>query len=123
MIIDGLYSTKTVFHENGVIRTVVIWNGKHRVYTGHFPGLAVTPGVCQLLMIKEILEDELGFRLLLAEADQIKFTSIHEPERDNPVEARISYLSEGNERIKVQAVMEKGETTYLKFKGEFIRQK
>ena len=122
MIIDGLYAYETMLHEDGEISAIVTWNRKSHVYKGHFPGLAVTPGVCQLLMIKEILEGELGLRLLLCEAKNIKFTSIHEPDRDNPVEVKISYMSEGNEKIKVRAAMQKGETIYLKFKGEFIRQ-
>jgi 3-hydroxyacyl-[acyl-carrier-protein] dehydratase len=123
MLINGLYSYETRRHEGDQIEAILSIDRSCPVFSGHYPGFAVTPGVCQLLMIKEILEEELGIRLQLELASSVKFTALHEPDREGTIEARISYSAGGSGRLGVTGSIEKGEKKYLKFRGEFVRQK
>ncbi|MEN8157080.1 MAG: hypothetical protein ABFS10_09020 [Bacteroidota bacterium] len=107
--------------QEGTIEATVTVNRESAVYRGHFPGFAITPGVCQVLMIQEILEGALNIRLRLSGAKSIKFTAMHEPDKAGEIQARISYTRDGS-RLTVEGMLFKETTTYLKFKGAFIEQ-
>lgn len=118
MLISDLFTYSVTGHEDFVIEARIQVNADSTVYRGHFPNFAVTPGVCQVLMIKEILQGEMDTPLRLSEAKYIKFTAMHEPGKAREINARISYTVEGSE-IAVEGVLFKGETRYLKIRGEF----
>jgi 3-hydroxyacyl-[acyl-carrier-protein] dehydratase len=118
MLISDLYTYKVISHADHAIEAIVSVNRESSVYRGHFPQIAVTPGVCQVLMIKEILQEEINTPLRIAEAKQIKFTAVHQPDLAREINVRISYSEEG-QRIVVDGLLFTGETRYLKFKGEF----
>lgn len=121
MIINDLCSYNVMEHVDQTIEATISINENSTVYKGHFPQHAITPGVCQVLMIKEIMEEALGAPLILSGAKYIKFTAIHEPGKAKEIRAKIKYNSDG-ERFGVEGLLFKGETGYLKFKGEFVRQ-
>jgi 3-hydroxyacyl-[acyl-carrier-protein] dehydratase len=121
MIINDLCSYNVLKHVDQAIEATISINENSTVYEGHFPHRAITPGVCQVLMIKEILEEALGAHVILSGAKYIKFTAIHEPGKAKEICAKIKYYRDG-ERFGVEGLLFKGETRYLKFKGEFIRQ-
>lgn len=56
------------------------------IYAAHFPGLPVTPGVCLLLLGKELLEDTLEKPLRLSEVKNAKFLSVVSPINDKQIE-------------------------------------
>lgn len=118
MLISDLYTCRVTGHKDHVIEAGIQVNGDSTVYMGHFPNFAVTPGVCQVLMIKEILQGEMDTPLRLSEAKYIKFTAVHEPGKARQINARISYTVKGS-AFAVEAELFRGETRYLKIKGEF----
>lgn len=118
----ALYTYSIKLREEGLIHACISINGQHPIYEGHFPGFPITPGVCQVQMIKEILEAEGGISLLLCAAKQIKFTAVHEPGAEPEIDAEISFSQE-DELLLVSARLHKREKNYLKFKGEFRAQK
>lgn len=120
MIIEDLYTYEVREHRENTIEAVIRVNENCVVYEGHFPDFPVTPGVCQVLMIKEILEDELHIRLRLSSAGNIKFTSMHTPADARIIEAKISYVKDGN-NYKTNGLLFQGDNIYLRFRGEFDR--
>ena len=90
------------------------------VYEGHFPGKPVAPGVCNIQMIRELVERVTGKQLLLAYIDRCKFTHLITPQQHRELQIRIE-LSENPEDkpIKVIASIGRDETEYMVFKGEF----
>lgn len=117
-----LYKYSIALKEEKLIHACISINGQHPIYEGHFPGLPITPGVCQVQMIKEILEAESGIKLRLSAAKQIKFTAVHEPGIEPQINAEISFSQE-DELLRVSARLHKNEKVFLKFKGEFREQK
>ncbi len=118
MLIGDLYTYEVISHADHAFDAIVSVNRQSSVYRGHFPNFAVTPGVCQVLMIKEILQGEFDTPLRMAKAKQIKFTAVHHPDRARKINVRISYSIEG-QNIVVDGLLFTGNTRYLKFKGEF----
>jgi 3-hydroxyacyl-[acyl-carrier-protein] dehydratase len=121
LLIEDLYSYEIMVHVDQEIHATIHLNEQSTVYKGHFPGFAITPGVCQVLMVKEILEGALRVSLRLSEGKSIKFTSMHEPGKERAIDARITYTRSGNQ-ISADGKLYRGETRYLKIRCEFIEQ-
>jgi len=51
----------------------VQFNPDHVIYRAHFPGNPITPGVCIIQMITEVLEQRLGCHLTLHAVKNVKF--------------------------------------------------
>jgi len=122
MQLGDLYKYTVNKREEQRIEATISINGKHPLYGGHFPGSPITPGVCQLLMIREILEAERKVPLLMYAARQIKFTAVHEPEAEPEIDATVSFIQRGD-RLAVAASLHKNNKVFLKFKGEFKEHK
>ncbi len=122
MVIKDLYTYRLKGREENQIDATLAINLNHPLYLGHFPGFPVTPGVCQVLMVKEILENELDVNLLLTKARQIKFTAVHEPGSDAEIDASISFADAGDQ-LDVTARLNCEKKVFLKFKGEFRKHK
>jgi len=117
-------------------------------YAGHFPSTPVSPGVCNIQMIKECAELLSDRHLFLTSIDKCKFSAIITPHSTPQLKLRM-HLSEaeeaGNmrphesckhlsqteigsmpfglqfyEACKVRAALYDETTTYIDFKGEFL---
>jgi len=122
MVIKNLYTYQVSSREENRLEAILRIDSQHPLFKGHFPGFAITPGVCQLLMIREILEEELDMPLMLASARQVKFITVHEPETEPEIGASISFSRKGDQ-LEVNANLSSNEKVYLKLRGEFNRQR
>lgn len=94
------------------------FNAEHAVFRGHFEQMPVVPGVCQVQLIMELLQEELGMNLRLQKGDNIKFTGMIVPTQHPEVLAELSYRKEG-EIITADAKIYHENITFTKFKGSF----
>ena len=62
----------------------------YHVYAGHFPGNPVSPGVCNIQMIKECAEQMTGRRLFLNYIAKCRFSAILTPQTTSALQLRIS---------------------------------
>jgi 3-hydroxyacyl-[acyl-carrier-protein] dehydratase len=122
MVIKDLYRYRLTGKDENRIDAVLQINSQHPLYKGHFPGFPLTPGVCQLLMIREILEAELDLALMLSAARVIKFSAVHEPQSEPEIGASILFSSM-DDGLEVTASLKRDEKVFLKLKGEFRKQK
>lgn len=81
------------------------------VYRGHFPGRPVTPGVCMIGAVVELLSQASGSNLRLAKVNNIKYLSMMSP--DDVDGATIAATLNGD---TVTATYSKGDTIYAKMK-------
>ncbi|MEI6456531.1 MAG: 3-hydroxyacyl-ACP dehydratase [bacterium] len=91
----------------------------HPVFEGHFPGNPVIPGVCQVQMVTEILEEIYRKKFRLTEADNIKFLSMINPIETNKLSIALSCRHSDEENIIVNATASAGDKSYLKLKAQF----
>jgi len=100
-------------------------------YAGHFPGNPVSPGVCNIQLIKECAELLAGRRLFLAFIEKCKFTAVLTPPTTSQLKLRmnlcVSDVSESltpngqsPEAYKVRATLYDDTTSYINFKGELL---
>jgi 3-hydroxyacyl-[acyl-carrier-protein] dehydratase len=91
-------------------------NAEHPVYKAHFPGNPITPGVCIIQMIKELVELYLRKKLFLKRVITAKFLNILSPLENETVGFNIVLGEEG----KVTATIENAEVIFAKISLELI---
>ena len=96
----------------------IIINKDHPIFEGHFPNFPIVPGVCMIQMIKEILESHLATRLLLTSSGNIKFLSVINPEKNNELNAEISFIH-ASDKVDVVAKLFSAEVIFFKINGAF----
>ena len=93
-------------------------NPDHSIFKGHFPGAPITPGVCQIEIVKEVLEEILGKTLILSEAKNIKFTHTIDPRQNTLLDLELNF-EEKDEGIQTKATLYTLKDVCLKFSGIF----
>lgn len=86
------------------------------IYQAHFPGHPVTPGVCIIGMVTEMLEDLIGKRVLLTGIANAKFLSVINPLETPVIDILYNKIDiNDNERtVRIQAVAKYNDITYSK---------
>jgi len=82
-LINDFYHIVAIDDSEGKYVCKVKLNAAHNIYSVHFPGNPVTPGVCLVQMVTEILELKFEKRLVLSTAVNIKFKRLVAP-NDEP---------------------------------------
>ena len=117
---DNLYTIVSQQKEGGFDAFRVRLHPEWPIYKAHFPGHPITPGVCIVQMVQELLQLYLPRELTLRGAKNIKYVSIISP--DEVAELTVSFskieeLPDGS--LKVQAQITNGETLYTKLSATF----
>ena len=72
MLINSFYNiVSSTQLADGSYRYEVSLDGRHEIFKGHFPKLPVLPGVCILQIVKDIVEDIVGYKLRLRQAQYL----------------------------------------------------
>jgi len=83
------------------------------IYAAHFPKMPITPGVCQIQIVKELLEDCLNKILVIQGVKNAKFVSVLSPENKS-INVTLSKIKQEDNQYMVQAVIADEQTTYAK---------
>jgi len=118
MLIENLYTLNSFSNEAGKAVAAITINAGHKIFEGHFPGQPVLPGVCQLQIIKELLERATGKKLFLSEAGNCKFLQMVNPVKSNILDITIDYTL-NDTIISVNAIIKSEEVVFLKMNGTF----
>jgi len=89
------------------------------VYRGHFPGNPVSPGVCNIEIIKECAMLLTGKRLLIGTIKQCRLTAVASPALCPEVDVILSLLPT-DKGFTVTARIADAERTYMEYKGDMI---
>lgn len=88
------------------------------VYTGHFPGKPVSPGVCNIEMIRECAEMLVGQDLLIDTIKQCRLTAVASPAVCPKVDVRVMVARvEGTDSYNIVASIADASTSYMEMKG------
>ena len=116
MLVPDFYTIQKTEAMDGFIKSTIRLNPNHAVYKGHFPGQPVVPGVIQLQIIKEILEESIGQQLLISHVSSAKYLRIVTPDTSPELMITIQYSKTEEDEIKVNALIGALETTFTKVK-------
>jgi len=94
---------------------------EHFIYKAHFPGYPITPGVCILKIIGELLCIHLEKKVVLLEVKNIKFVSPVIPNPDSVVDVFFQKI-DINDTVSVQGVISGKGKIYSKFSLVYMQE-
>jgi 3-hydroxyacyl-[acyl-carrier-protein] dehydratase len=107
--------------QNDAHHFVVSMLSTHPVYQGHFPGNPVSPGVCNMQMLKECAETVLGHDTDLVEVKQYRLTGIITPQKTPRLNIDMT-LGTDQDTVQVIAKVYDDQASYIDFKGTLRKQ-
>lgn len=117
---DNLFTIVSQQQEEGNAAFQVRLNPEWPIYKAHFPGHPITPGVCIVQMIQELLQVLVHRELYLRQAKNVKYVAIVSPEEVTELTVTFSKIeTQPDGSLKVQAQVANGETLYTKFSATF----
>jgi len=93
-------------------------NSEHHIFKGHFENMPVVPGVCQIQIVKEIIERVYSQKLQLIKGDNIKYTGMIVPTNHPKVSIDINVKNENN-MLVVDSKLYHENTTFTKSKTSY----
>ncbi len=86
----------------------------HYIYSAHFPGRPITPGVCIVQIAKELMEELTAKKLQVSAIKNVKFLSVISPEEQPNINFTITKLVENEGAYSAQIQVTYGEVSYAK---------
>lgn len=111
MLIDTMFEMKSLQVAENTIEATLGILPDNAIYKAHFIGRPITPGVCIMQIVQEVLEKAIGSRLLLEKAKNVKFLSLLTPDETQQVCLTINY---DPATLTANAVMKDNETVIAK---------
>ena len=118
-MIDDYFSILKVSSDNmlsGVVR--ICLNPDSSVYEGHFPGEPVSPGVCNLEMIRRCAAAVHHQPLRILRIKQCRMTSVMTPDATPQADVNITLQETVPGVYRITAAIENGSVSYLTMKAE-----
>lgn len=119
MMIENYYKINDVIAGTGKTLFIVSLNSDCKVYEGHFPERPISPGVCNIQMIKECAELIIGKPLFMHNLQQCRLTTLITPLVYSQVEVTL-FMEKKADVYKLKATIGKNEEIYLELKAELI---
>lgn len=117
---DNLYTITSQKQDEASAVFQVQLHPEWPIYKAHFQGHPITPGVCIVQMLQELLQIHLHRKLDLWKAKNVKYVSIVSPEEVTELTITFSKTEpQPDGSLKVQAQVENGETLYTKLSATF----
>lgn len=112
---QNLYSIDNESLLDGFFSYRISFNTDHQIFKVHFPGTPITPGACQVEIIRQLVASYLRKDVQIIEVKNIKFLKIISPLDDTSVlvEGQISKGQETN-RIKCTVQIRNTDSIFTK---------
>jgi len=88
------------------------------VYRGHFPGKPISPGVCNIGMIRRCTEKVTGNHLRFTSIKQCRLTGLVTPSATPHLTVEIQISRTDADKTSLRAVIKDSEKSYMDLKGE-----
>ena len=116
MLIKDFYKIEELqFVESGFKATVKL-NPNHDVYKGHFPEQPVVPGVIQLQIVKELVEEVTQLKLMMTEVIQVKYLIPVTPDKNAQLTFTVTNTAIAENQIKSNIVIGFDDSIFTKAK-------
>lgn len=91
-------------------------NAAHAIFKGHFPGNPIVPGVCQIQMVTEILEEHFKKPLFLRQVANIKFLAVLKPNETERLSVIFKKVQETGDTLQVSVMLSNETQQFAKIK-------
>ena len=114
MFQDNLFSIVSERKADNRADFTIRLNGKHPIYTGHFPNEAITPGVCIIQMAVDLFSHTLKQIYHLVKAKNVKFLQIIRPDEHPEIHYLLTWEKAEEGLYVVKVLVDDGAVTFSK---------
>lgn len=115
---EEVYCIEDVKRQDNLVKATVLLNASHDVFRGHFPGNPILPGVFIIQILKKIVSDISGKKLLVSKVDSIKYLAFINPKSIKSLIFETVINSEFENTIKFNCNVNSEDTVFCRIKGE-----
>ncbi len=119
MLLNSFFTYTAGAVESDKISATLKLNKEHDIYNGHFPGMPVTPGVCQVQMVQEVINDCLNSKYVLQSARDIKFLNFINPEKASELQMEFTMKTNTESKISGSVLLHADGVNFLKMRATF----
>lgn len=112
-LLNNFYTILSDVISNGNHKYLIGLNEGHPIYSYHFPGNPITPGVCILQILSELCEDALKRKLEIKSYINVKYLKVVSPKENPEVTVEFS-ITEAEDCIKVKATVYNDKASFAK---------
>ncbi len=119
MLIENFYTTIDIIEDETNVHFRIDLNEDHEVYKGHFEEQPVVPGVIQLQILKEVLENYLSKDLFMGNVIQVKYLVPIIPQSSPQLDLHIQKILVEGTKVNTNATIGVGDQIFTKAKVGF----
>ena len=119
MGLNNLYNISEFKVHGNEFSASIGFDPTHEIFSGHFPGQPVVPGVCLIHIVKEIANMISEKDVFLTEGSNIKFLKVIAPGENAKLQIQGTLTPEAAEQIKITAKIFTEDSVFFKFLGRF----
>tara|TARA_R110001592_G_scaffold79111_3_gene237011 strand:- start:2579 stop:2947 length:369 start_codon:yes stop_codon:yes gene_type:complete len=122
MLINQFFYIINIEQTEDNIRLTIQLNASHQIFEGHFPNNPIAPGVVQIQIVKELLENVLNEKFMLKEMGRCKFLAILNPHNNPEIKVNIYYslLEDNTLKITAEGLSIDDSQTFFKFTAKYV---
>lgn len=120
MLLKDFYTINTIDkNDDHNFEIIIFINENHDIFTGHFPGNPIMPGVCMMQIIKELTEQITKSTLILKTLTNVKFMALINPFVTPELRLELEIALTDDNLVKVKNTTYFNETVALKLSGVY----
>jgi 3-hydroxyacyl-[acyl-carrier-protein] dehydratase len=120
-LLNDFFHITATSSEGAAATYTIALNPEHTIYKAHFPGNPITPGVCIVQIIGELLQQRTETSLSLQKVTNLKFISPISPVDNPDLEVSFADVSVSDSEVKAKGSILAGEEMKTKFSLVFNR--
>ena len=121
MLLNNLYTIQSLSDTNSQIEATINLMADHAIFSGHFPGQPVLPGVCMMEMVAEVMGVHLKSSFRISGGPLIKFLRMIDPRLNPSIHLEIKYQSSAHTIITHGRIFS-GSDVFMKFQLSLIHE-
>ena len=122
ILLNDFFTIQELSQTADSAKAMIAIDPAHAIFTGHFPGQPVVPGVCMMQIVKEIVETVTGKRTNMGTVQEMKFLALIDPLKNNLIHVEVMCTTDNTDSIQVSATMAGAGVLHFKFKGRLDAQ-
>lgn len=91
MLLNNLYTIQTLSETDNQLQATILLKPDHAIFSGHFPGQPVLPGVCMMEMVAEVTGAFMKGSYRISGGPLIKFLRMIDPRMNPSIQLEIKY--------------------------------
>jgi 3-hydroxyacyl-[acyl-carrier-protein] dehydratase len=119
LLLNNLYTIQSLSESDNQIEAAINLLADHAIFSGHFPGQPVLPGVCMMEMVAEVMGVYLKSSFRISGGPLIKFLRMIDPRINPLIHLEIKYHFSSQTTLVTGRIFS-GSDVFMKFQLSLV---